>query len=70
MIEDDVLRLRKVQAQMNQQEQSAIAAFWVSDGIDRCRVGYCPKVYVKNVLNSHADTPIGTCLECSHLHFG
>ena len=48
MIEDVVLRLRKVQVQMNQQEQSAIAAFWVSDGIDRCRVGYRPKVNVKN----------------------
>ena len=48
MIEDVVLRLRKVQVQMNQQEQSTIAVFWVSDGIDRCRVGYLPKVYVKN----------------------
>ena len=70
MIEDVVLCLRKVQVQMNHQEQSAIAAFWVSDGIDCCRVGYRPKVYVKNVLNSHGDTPIGTCLECSHYHFG
>ena len=33
---------------MNQQEQSAIAAFWVSDGIDCCHIGYLPKVYVKN----------------------
>ena len=48
MIEDVVLCLRKVQVQINQQEQSAIAAFWVSDGIDRCRVGYLPKAYVKN----------------------
>ena len=29
-------------------EQSAISAFWVSDGIDRCCVGYLPKAYVKN----------------------
>ena len=48
VIEDVVLHLRKVQVQMNQQEQSAIAAFWVSDGIDRCHVGYLPKAYVKN----------------------
>ena len=48
VIEDVVLHLRKVQVQINQQEQSAIAAFWVSDGIDRCRVGYLPKAYVKN----------------------
>ena len=33
---------------MNQQEQSAIAAFCVSDGIDHCRIGYLPKAYVKN----------------------
>ena len=48
VIEDVVLRLRKVQVQINQQEQSAIAAFWVSNGIDCCRVGYLPKAYVKN----------------------
>ena len=48
VIEDVVLRLRKVQVRMNQQEQSAIAAFWVSDGIDCCRIGYLPKAYVKN----------------------
>ena len=48
VIKDVVLRLRKVQVQINQQEQSGIAAFWVSDGIDRCRVGYLPKAYVKN----------------------
>ena len=48
VIEDVVLRLRKVQVQMNQHKQSAIAAFWVSDGIDRCRVGYLPKAFVKN----------------------
>ena len=48
MIEDVVLRLRKIQVHMNQQEQSTIAAFWVSDGIDHCCIGYLPKVYVKN----------------------
>ena len=48
VIEDVVLHLRKVQVQINQQEQSTIAAFWVSDGIDHCRIGYLPKAYVKN----------------------
>ena len=48
VIEDVVLHLRKVQVLMNQQEQSAIAAFWVLDGIDRCCIGYLPKAYVKN----------------------
>ena len=48
VIEDVVLHLRKVQVQMNQQEQSAIVAFWVSNGIDCCHIGYLPKAYVKN----------------------
>ena len=48
MIEDVVLRLRKVQVLMNQQEQSTIPAFWVMDGIDHCHVEYLPKAYVKN----------------------
>ena len=48
VIEDVVLHLMKVQVLMNQQEQSAIAAFWVLDGIDHCCIGYLPKVYVKN----------------------
>ena len=47
-IEDVVLHLKKVQVLIDQQEQSAIAVFWVSDGIDRCHVGYLPKAYVKN----------------------
>ena len=34
VIEDVVLHLRKVQVLINQQEQSAIAAFWVLDGIE------------------------------------
>ena len=46
VIEDVVLHLRKVQVLMNQ--QSAIAAFWILDGIDRCRIGYLPKAFVKN----------------------
>ena len=48
VIEYVVLHLRKVQDLINEQEQCAIAAFWVSDGIDHCHVGYLPKAYVKN----------------------
>ena len=43
VIEDVVLHLRKVQVLMNQQEQSASAAFWVLDRIDHCCIGYLPK---------------------------
>jgi hypothetical protein len=38
--EDAVVRFRKVQIIVNGKEDSAIAAYHVSDGIDRCRVGF------------------------------
>ena len=43
-----VVRLRKVQVLIEEKEETAIAAFWVSDGVDRCRVGYLPKFHVKH----------------------
>ena len=47
VIEDMVLCLRKVQVLINQQEKSAVMAFWVLDGIDCCHIGHLPKAYVK-----------------------
>ena len=44
--EDSVVRFRKVQVLIEGKKESAIAAFWVSDGVDRCRVGYLPKYHV------------------------
>ena len=44
--EDSVVRFRKVQVLIDGKEESAIAAFWVSDAVDRCRVGYLPKYHV------------------------
>ena len=38
--EDMVVRLRKVQIQAGGGEETAIAAVWVTDGMDRCRVGF------------------------------
>ena len=47
--EDDVIRLRKVQVlDEHGYEESAIAAFRVSDGIDSCRVGFLPRNHVKH----------------------
>lgn len=37
---DVVLRLRSVQVKIDGVEKPAIAAYWVTDGIDRCRVGF------------------------------
>ena len=30
------------------QEEVAIAVYWVSDGIDRCRVGFLPRHFIKH----------------------
>ncbi len=38
--EDVVVRLRKVQVLVDGKEETAIAAYWVTDGEDRCRVGF------------------------------
>ena len=43
-----VVRLRKVQVLIEEKDETAIAAFWVSEGVDRCRVGYLPKFHVKH----------------------
>jgi hypothetical protein len=41
VLQDDVVvRLRKVQIQAGGGEETAIAAVWVTDGMDRCRVGF------------------------------
>ena len=42
LTEDSVFRFRKVQVIINEKEESAIAAFWVSDGVDWCGVGFLP----------------------------
>ena len=41
--EDVVVRLRKVQVDVDGKEETAIAAIWVTDGVDRCRVGFLPR---------------------------
>ena len=49
VLQDDVVvRLRKVQVLIEEKEETAIAAFWVSDRVDRCRAGYLPIFHVKH----------------------
>ena len=48
LTEDSVVRCRKTQVIIDGREQTAIAVYWVSDGIDRCRVGFLPKHLVKH----------------------
>ena len=48
LTEDVVVRLRKVQVVNGKGiEETVIAAKWVSDGIDRCRVGFLQKHLIK-----------------------
>lgn len=49
LVLDSVVRFRSIQ-QMNEQgkEESAIGVFWVTDGIDRCLVGFLPRHMVKH----------------------
>ena len=44
---DVVLRLRSVQVRVDNVEKPAIAANWVTDGIDRCRVGFLKAKYAE-----------------------
>ena len=46
--EDVVVRFRKVQI-INQHgdEETAIAVYWVTDNIDRCRVGFLPRHLIR-----------------------
>ena len=49
LAEDVVVRLRKVQiVNAKGKEETAIAAYWVSDGIDCCRVGFLQRHLIKH----------------------
>jgi len=48
LMEVVVVRLRKVQLLVEGKEETAIAAIWVTDGIDRCRVGFVPRHMVRH----------------------
>lgn len=45
---DMVVCLRQVQILIKGKEESAIAAYWVTDGVDRCRVGFLPRHCLKH----------------------
>lgn len=40
---DSVVRFRRVQITVDGVEETAIAAYWVTEGVDRCRVGFLPR---------------------------
>ncbi len=47
MAEDVVVRLRKVQIQGKGREETTIATYWVTDGVNRCCVGFLQRHMVK-----------------------
>ncbi len=48
LTEDAVVRLRKIQLMVEGKEETAIAAIWVMDGINRCRVAFVPRQMMKH----------------------
>ena len=46
---DTLVRFRSVQIWCNGQEETALAVYWVTDGIDRCRVGFLPHHLLKHL---------------------
>ncbi len=49
--EDVVVRLWKVQVVVDGREETAIAAIWVTDGIDRCRIGFLKQHMVRHAVH-------------------
>ncbi len=45
--EDVVVRLRKMQLNVEGKEETAITAIWVMDGINHCHVGFIPRHIVR-----------------------
>jgi len=62
---DMVVRLRKVQILVEGMEETAIACYWVTDGIDRCRVGFLMRHMVQ-----HADKYDGALAQVTRVFSG
>jgi hypothetical protein len=45
---DTLVRIRAVQVMGKEGEETALAVYWVTDGIDRCRVGFLPRHFIKH----------------------
>ena len=45
---DQVVCFRKVQVLLDGKEESSIAVYWVTEGVDRCRIGFLRKFAVKH----------------------
>lgn len=45
---DSVVRFRAEQVYINDKEETALSVYWVTDGVDRCKVGFLPRHLVKH----------------------
>ncbi len=81
--EDVVVRLRTVQLMVDGKEEKAIEVVWVTEGMDRCRVGFLPRHMVRHaarynrVLAQVTRVFNGNLADCSsmerrayHVHHG
>ena len=41
------MRFREVQIIVKGKEETALAVYWVTDGVDHCRAGFLPRAMVK-----------------------
>ena len=48
---DSVVRFRAEQINVNGTEEMALAVYWVTDGVDRCKVGFLPRHLIKHKDN-------------------
>jgi hypothetical protein len=65
MVEDVVVCLQMVQILVEGKEETAIAAVWINDSIDRCRVGFLPRHMAKHVARYD-----GTVAQCTRVFSG
>lgn len=45
---DSVVRFRAEQIDVQGKEETALAVYWVTDGVDRCKVGFLPRHLIKH----------------------
>jgi hypothetical protein len=65
MVNNVVVRLRKVQIMVEGREEMAIATVWINDGINRCHVGFLPRHMV-----AHANRYEGAVAQVIHIFSG
>jgi hypothetical protein len=53
---DSVVRFRAEQIDVNGIEETALAVYWVTDGFERCKVGFLPRHLIKHKDNYDGKT--------------